>query len=541
VLGHKYPHFEALYSLHQWFGAGGFLFPILVWVLSAVGAYFAAGETLFEYGDLVSLAMVGALVVHLRRKNAIGHKEAEEKRTQRNEYLPTVLEEIQTTAIPAPPDSERELTLDQLRDVQYAIDQARLGLNDWTNHTYIDQFQTASLRYQLYEILYCLGAYQGIYCPNFHGYLNEGFQNVIAKALTKPVNGFWKWESLWGKFTTNYDPVIRDNIMVTGFFQQGLMLYIANTGDMRYTKPGSLKFDITDKISYHHDVHSVDKALVDQWKNNPYCLFPCEPNWTYTPCNFQGMTGQVIYDRVFGTTHAEDLKPRFLESLMSNFADKSGSIIPIRSSMTGFTIPGLTGALIDLTNGILTRGYLPELAQQSWAIFKGECLQYDEATQEMSFIGLGGADNMDAGNYETSEHAIYPHVAYVAAEFGDEKIRLAGLKYINEHVGLETTSTGARRAKKGSFLYNMARVKAVLLRHNDWMNLIRKVCSAHLLSDLDRANGPSGPLQDNARRPYPILGALSGGSGCESSIAYWTGSRSCSVSFCRFRILHAGN
>jgi hypothetical protein len=419
--------------------------------------------------------MLGSLIFYLRHKSALERKAGELKREKRNQYLPTVLGEIETTATPAPPVSERELTLEELRDIQYAIDQARLDLNDWSNHNYIDQFQTSALRYQLYEMLYCLGAYQGIYCPNFHGYLSEGIRNVIAKSLTKTSVGFWKWESLWGKFTTDYDPVIKDNIMVTGFFQQGLMLYIANTGDMRYTKPGSLKFDITDRISYDHDVHSVDKALVDQWNSNPYCLFPCEPNWIYTPCNFQGMTGQVIYDRVFGTKHAEDIKPRFVESLMSNFADKSGSIIPIRSSMTGFTIPGMTGALIDLTNGVLTRGYLPELAQQSWALFKNESLRYDEDTGELSFVGLCGADNLDAGNYETGKHAIYPHVAYVAGEFGDEKIRLAALKYIDKHVGLETTSTGARRAKLGSFLYNMARVKANLLRHNDWMNLIRQV------------------------------------------------------------------
>ncbi|KAF2490591.1 hypothetical protein BU16DRAFT_518028 [Lophium mytilinum] len=479
-------------AMFAWFGAGGFLFPILVWTLSVVGAYFAAGQSVFEYSDRVSVVLLGALVFYLRYKNGIERKEGEEKRVKRNEYLPTVLNEIQTTAVLAPPASERELTLDELRDVQYAIDQTRLDVSDWLNFTYIDQFQTSALRYQLYDMIYNLSTYQGIYTPNFHGYLSEGIQNVIAKSLTKPVMGFWKWESLWGKFTTDYDPVVRDNIMVTGFLQQAIMLYTANTGDLQYTKPGCLKFEITDKISYRHDVHSMGKALVDQWTSNPYCLFPCEPNWIYTPCNFIGMTGQVVYDRVFGTKHAEDIKPRFLESLMSNFADKSGSILPIRSAITGFTIPGLTGALIDLSNGVITRGYLPQLAEQSYALFKGECLRYDEVTKELSFVGLSGADNLDTGNYETGKHAIYPHVAYVAAEFGDEKVRVAALKYINDHVGLETTSTGARRAKLGSFFYNMARLKGTLLRRNDWLNLVREGPSKTALA---------GPILSQV--PYP--------------------------------------
>jgi subtilase family serine protease len=35
-------------------------------------------------------------------------------------------------------------------------------LNDWTDIKAIDQFQTAAIRYQLYEHIYALGAYQGI-------------------------------------------------------------------------------------------------------------------------------------------------------------------------------------------------------------------------------------------------------------------------------------------------------------------------------------------------------------------------------------------
>jgi hypothetical protein len=95
---------------------------------------------------------------------------------------------------------------------------------------------------------------------------------------------------------------------------------------------------------------------------------------------------------------------------------------------------------------------LSQLARQSWALFKKECLRYDAKTKELSPVSFTGAGNLDAGNYETGKHAICPHVVYAAAEFDDEKIGLAALKYTDEHVGLETTSTGAQRAKLGSFL-----------------------------------------------------------------------------------------
>jgi hypothetical protein len=255
------------------------------------------------HSDIVSIFLEGTLVLYLRGTSAKVERDGEIKRHKRNEFLPTALQSIETTAIPAPPDAERELSLGVLRGFQHVIDQSHRALDDWTGHTIVDQFQTSALRYQMYDILYAIGTYQGIYAPNFHGYASAGARNIIEKAMTKKVMNFWKWESLWGKFTLDWDLVIRDNIMVTGFFNQGIMLYIANTGDMRYSKPQSLVFNVDDNVIYKHDIHSMDNALVSQWTHNPYCLFPCEPNWTYTPCNLQGLTGQVIYDRVFGTNH----------------------------------------------------------------------------------------------------------------------------------------------------------------------------------------------------------------------------------------------
>jgi subtilase family serine protease len=58
--------------------------------------------------------------------------------------------------------SERELDIEGLRAIQYIIDMGLRDLNDWTDIKAIDQFQTAAIRYQLYEHIYALGAYQGI-------------------------------------------------------------------------------------------------------------------------------------------------------------------------------------------------------------------------------------------------------------------------------------------------------------------------------------------------------------------------------------------
>ncbi|KAJ5058823.1 hypothetical protein PSV09DRAFT_2421933 [Bipolaris maydis] len=133
-------------------------------------------------------------------------------------------------------------------------------MDDWANFTRIDQFQTSALRYQLYDVQYTLAAVQKFYMPNFHGYIKAAQENVIEKSTTKDVMNYWKWESLWGKFTLNWDPVMRDNIMVTG-----LATYEKLNGDDRYQKKNCLNLRITDRAQYTHDTNSIFEALMQNW------------------------------------------------------------------------------------------------------------------------------------------------------------------------------------------------------------------------------------------------------------------------------------
>jgi hypothetical protein len=55
-----------------------------------------------------------------------------------------------------------KLDIEGLRAIQYIIDMGLRDLNDLTDIKAIDQFQTAAIRYQLYEHMYALGAYQGM-------------------------------------------------------------------------------------------------------------------------------------------------------------------------------------------------------------------------------------------------------------------------------------------------------------------------------------------------------------------------------------------
>lgn len=118
-------------------------------------------------------------------------------------------------------------------------------------------------------------------------------RNAIEKSLTRKVMNFWKWESLWGNFTTvklpftpelaihadiaqNWDPIMKDNIMVTGYMVLACGLYQSCTGDDRYTKDGSLVYQVTNRRKYQHSIHTMNKALHENWKNSKHLLYPCE-------------------------------------------------------------------------------------------------------------------------------------------------------------------------------------------------------------------------------------------------------------------------
>jgi hypothetical protein len=463
--------------LFAWFGAGGLAFPLGLWILSAGGAYAVAEAELFDRADVVSVFLLGAFILYFNRISANARKQGIVKRDGRNAFIPAALDAIDAASVSPGPREDRELGLTELRNIQWTIDQGLLPLDDWTNFTVVDQFQTAALRYQLYEMMYCLGAYQGIYCPNFHGYVNTAYRNVIEKSLTPKVMNFWKWETLWGKFSTDFDPVKKENIMVTGFLLQGIALHVAITGDQHYAHPGSLKFQITEKQVYEYDIHSLAEALVKQWSETDYCLIACEPNWIYTPCNLQGMTGMVVYDRVFGTSYSKDLLPRFEASMVTNFTEADGSILPIRSGITGFTIPGLCGALTNLVNAMLCRGHMDHIARRMWAIFRTEAVDYDDATGKIQLKGLVGADKIDPGCYRANGYALFPILAYVAGEYGDEKIRKAATDQCVAGVGKYTTSTAATALKNVSNSANSCMVRASLLHKEDWKWLISKVCT----------------------------------------------------------------
>lgn len=189
--------------LFIWFGCGGIFFPIFLWTSTTVLAAALAKDSVFEGATYFWAVACVAGIMYLTIRTKAAHVAAEKKRGDRNAYLLQAVQQNQEKAVVAAAPGSRELDLKTLRFVQWWIELSLKPFDDWTYHDRIDQFQTAALRYQLYEAIYCLGLYQCHYTPNFHGYLNIAQKNVIHKSCTQDVMNFWKWESLLGKFNAH--------------------------------------------------------------------------------------------------------------------------------------------------------------------------------------------------------------------------------------------------------------------------------------------------------------------------------------------------
>ncbi|KAF2635183.1 hypothetical protein P280DRAFT_462019 [Massarina eburnea CBS 473.64] len=456
-------------TLFVWFAMGGVVFPLLLWFGSAGLAGLLAKDKLFDSaGPAWGVFCVGAVTWMIWKSSTINARGHSLQQT-RNKWLPSKVKSMQDQATPAPAPGSRELDEKTLRFVQHMVERGLTKHDDLSYHDVIDQFQTGAVRYQLYGVVDSLALYLTYYAPGFHGYAAEACRNCIEKSLTKRVMSYWKWERLTGKFTTDYDPTNYDNIMVTGYLGVAIGLYESATGDRRYEEKDSLDFHIADGIHFSKSFGDLADAMYANMATNDYCLYPCEPNWTYSLCNLIGMAGLIISSRMLGNDYAEKIKPRFERALEDEMTEPDGRILPIRSELTGLTIPGLSGTLSDCINAMNLTSYLPHIGSRVWAIIRNEHVTYEDG--KMDVKDLRGADKMDPGNYKGGIGALRAFVAGCAAEFGDEQVRVDALEQLDtEYFPVTATSSGALYNKGLSATSQVVALMARLMRYQDLAN-----------------------------------------------------------------------
>lgn len=460
----------ALYgvALIAWFGSGMISAPIFVWLGSAALAAALAGDASWSAGMPLAL---GLLVVYrvvgvLRQRKA--RAAMLQRREERRDFIPGAVRAVITRAVEAPPADQRELSLDELQALRYNLDLALQPLDSFEGFQTIEQFQTSARRYQLNNIGYSLAVMQTIHTPNFQGYNNLAQRNVIEKALDKRVWGYWRWERLWGHFSTEFDPVGRDNIMLTGFFGLQVCLYMGASGDMRYAEPGSLTFKWGQR-EFAHDIHSIIRSIDENYSRNAFCLYPCEPGWIYTPCNFMGMMALIAYDRVFGTALADKHMPLFRQRLESEFTLADGDLIALRSEVTGGSIPFPFG---NEGQPLFLNAIFPERARQAWALARQSYVV--ETADGIEVTGL--EKGVDFGRYRKSPIGHLHHLLGSAAEMGDQPVVDEVMRLLGE-LGSPSRTGGVLRYDCSSTT-GTDLVRGHILRQGDWRKTVTQGAEA---------------------------------------------------------------
>jgi hypothetical protein len=480
-------------ALFAWFGSGMVVAPIIVWMGAALAAGSMAHAEIVTASPYAVPALVALAFGYVYRRTQSLKRAGLAERDERNRYLPAAIVEVIARATPVASATERELTAEDLAALRYVLDRALQPIGELNGFDKIDQFQTASLRYQLNHLGYTLALAQCHYTPSFHGYLSQAQRNLIEQYLQKPIWHYWVYESAWGHLNfTNPDPASKDNIMLTGWFGLHVGMYTSASGDRRCAEPGSLTFRLSRRRAFHHDLHSLERSVLQNFQDSEFCLYPCEPNWVYPICNHYGMTSLALYDRLFQTSYATFTLDRWLESLDREFTDASGSVIGLRSALTGirFPFPAGEAGFADFTNC-----FAPERARRMWAVARHDIepllAKDDDGKARVTLPGNG----FDLGNYRQGWAGAYATILNAAHEFGDEEIAAAAQRSLDRDCGRRDDG-GILRYTKASNLSNTFAARARIVRRDDFRNAVTQGPSASVCT---------GPILAAAKYPDVLV------------------------------------
>jgi Linalool dehydratase/isomerase len=267
---------------------------------------------------------------------------------------------------------------------------------------------------------------------------------------------------------------------------------MSRSADLRYAQPGSLPFRLNARTTYAHDAHTLAASVASNFARADYCLYPCEPNWVYPICNHYGMASLVLHDRLFGTSDAKQNLTRWLHSLDTEFTDESGSVIGLRSELTGLRFPFPAG---DAGFAHFASCWSPERGQRQWAVahheLSGAIGKGADGRPRLVMPGAG----FDFGNYRRGWAGTFASILAGAREFGDEQIAEAAERAL-EQDGQRTLDRGVAHYAAMSNLSNIVAVAAKLRRTGDFRRALTEGPAESALR---------GPLLADAQYPDVLV------------------------------------
>ena len=509
-----------IFSLLLWFGTGNQAAPLIVWFGAALAAAaMQHGHTLSGSWLLVSAltaaTLGGGWLIH--RRNLAG-------KLARRESRSAVLDTWRAKATPldnATRPQVDELSPDDLAALRYALDRALQPVDQFNGFNFIDQFQPSAIRYQINNLGYALSLANYVRLPAMRGYLHEAQRNLIEKKKEHVVWKYWALESLWGNFRHEPNPIARDNVMYSGWYAAQIGLFEAATGDGRYAEPGAVTLTASNGTAYVNDYGSIVGTLAANERDSEFCLFPCEPNWIYPLCNNQAALGIRLHDRLHGTRYWQGVESEYRQHLEQEFIDVDGHLVPLRSTRTGLTIPGLSSSSEDAIAAFWMHPQFPDISFRFWEIAREELFRTNGNGLEL----LPLKPWIDAGNYRLNTHFALGALGMAAQELGDGE----ALSAINAAIGeLETNRHGGVLSYPGSSTWS----------HTFMLNM--RLGRANGLSDLVNIGPPAewrdGPVIEEMNYPDVLPArAVSDGEALEAVVYPGDANGRFELGFAQFR------
>lgn len=355
----------------------------------------------------------------------------------------------------------RELSLDDLKRIRLLMDRALQPADRFEGFERRDQFQTGALRYQINFTSYALAAGWRLHAPAAAGPFGAAQDGLLAKIGDRRVWSYWRLENAWGNLRIDADPVVRQNIMYSGF--TALQMALGGREDLVLHDRG--------REWRHYGLGEIAGLLGDQYRASSYGLLACEPNWIYPLCNLITMAGVKAADARLGTDRWNALADDFLASLHREGTSKDGGFIAFRSSLTGLAPPAPGGIVMQAFPCLFLNALSPELAQAHWQRVRR---QLDRRSWKRLFWPI------DVGNYGFTRASSYAATAAASVEMGDEQVADECLRLLEEECSSHDHD-GAIHRERASLWAHALEV---------WARCGRKNGLRDLVSRPPEANGP---------------------------------------------------
>lgn len=217
-----------------------------------------------------------------------------------------------------------ELTTEQSGHLRHFANLLAQPPNDWSfmGGKAVGQDDFGGYRFQLAYLTYALALTHQHRLPAAPGVFKPLVAKAIEKMLLPEVWIYWKDTSRGGaafnahisdRYTEEYNPVARDNIMYSAYVQSMALLFNYLFDDDRYARPGALTFDFFtpfwggERKRFEYDQNSLNEHIYWLMVQNGYLGVACEPNCIYQICNQPAILGFRLHDILNGGSIATEV------------------------------------------------------------------------------------------------------------------------------------------------------------------------------------------------------------------------------------------